>query len=271
MLSSPSDMAQEVTEIRDSLSAWNSSFADRRSIAFVTRDWRRDAVPNLGDSGQAVINAQLLDGADVVFAIFGARLGMATDEYVSGTAEEIRRANDAGKAVHVYFCNRPVPMDHDPEQLAAVRKFKYELDGLYGEFMDLVELRPLVWRDIENDIERLVDGPAQVVVAQRPVQFSAQPQSERLAKGYSKAGKMQYETRRWVELTNNGTEDALEVSVEPAEGSNFWCHFEGTTTIHAGQTRRVPYSLSLASTAPIIRVSWTESGGVRNEREFHIG
>lgn len=62
-----------------------------------------DAVPNLGESGQAVSNEQLLTEADVLFAVFGARLRMATDEYVSGTAEEIRRAHDVGRQVHVYF------------------------------------------------------------------------------------------------------------------------------------------------------------------------
>ena len=43
----------------------------------------------------------------------------------------------------------------------------------------------------------------------RPVEFSAQPQSERLSKGIDKNGKIKYETRRWVDLTNRGTEDAL--------------------------------------------------------------
>lgn len=210
MLSSPSDMAEEVSEICDSLSAWNSSFSDRRSVALVTRDWRRDAVPNLGESGQAVINEQLLGAADVLFAVFGSRLGMATDEYVSGTAEEIRKTHDAGKPVHVYFCTRPIPMDHDPAQLAALIKFKHELAGLYGEFRDIVELRPLIWRDVENDLGTLVEAPPVFAPPRRPVEFSAQPQSERLSKGIDKNGKIKYETRRWVDLTNRGTEDALE-------------------------------------------------------------
>jgi hypothetical protein len=40
-----------------------------------------------------------------------------------------------------------------------------------------------------------------------------------LSKGIDKNGKIKYETRRWVDLTNRGTEDALEVRTEPAEES----------------------------------------------------
>jgi hypothetical protein len=87
------------------------------------RHWKSDAIPRVGtDSGQGVINNQLVDDADIVIALFDGRLGQATADAVSGTAEEIQRAIDAGKHVHVWFSNEPIGRDTDPEQLAALKK-----------------------------------------------------------------------------------------------------------------------------------------------------
>jgi hypothetical protein len=219
MLSSPSDMAEEVGEIRDSLSAWNSSFSDRRSVALVTLDWRRDAVPNLGESGQAVINEQLLGAADVLSPCSSPGSGWRP---TSTCPELLRRFGRLMMPVSQSTCTSvlvPYLWDHDPAQLAALIKFKHELAGLYGEFRDIVELRPLIWRDVKNDLGTLVEAPPVFAPPRRPVEFSAQPQSERLSKGIDKNGKIKYETRRWVDLTNRGTEDALEVRTEPAEES----------------------------------------------------
>ncbi len=58
---------------------------------------------------------------------------------------------------------------------------------------------------------------------------------------------------------------------EPAGGSNFWSHSDGPTTIHAGQTSKIPYSLSMASNEPIMKVSWREGDGSEHDKDFHIG
>lgn len=76
--------------------------------------WERQAVPEVGGRPQALINSQAVDRADVVVAFFDSRLGSHTGVDVSGTAEEIHRATDLGKPVHVYFSNERLPRDTDP-------------------------------------------------------------------------------------------------------------------------------------------------------------
>lgn len=49
-----------------------------------------------GSTGQGQINEQLVDAADIVLAVFDARLGSPTAVAISGTAEEIFRAHDRG-------------------------------------------------------------------------------------------------------------------------------------------------------------------------------
>jgi hypothetical protein len=127
-ISSPGDTGEEVAAVVESLHGWNGSRAEAAQVILLPRHWRSDAVPRLGvGSGQGVINEQLVDDADIVIALFDARIGQATAAAVSGTAEEIQRAIDAGKHVHVWFSNEPIRRDPDLEQLAALREFRAAL------------------------------------------------------------------------------------------------------------------------------------------------
>ena len=89
LIASPGDTAAERDAAERALQSWNTLRAERDGLALLSLRWERDAVPMLGDRGQALINRQLVDRSDVVVAIFDSRLGTATPEAVSGTAEEI--------------------------------------------------------------------------------------------------------------------------------------------------------------------------------------
>jgi hypothetical protein len=94
--------------------------------------------------------------------VFDSRLGHPTADAVSGTAEEIQRAIDAGKHVHVWFSNEPVDRKaaEDVEQLAALQKFRAELEtqGLLAEYDNLNDLAAQVWRAIEDDVTQMALG-----------------------------------------------------------------------------------------------------------------
>lgn len=100
----PGWVHRRLTQVKQALSGWNGDRAESAEVILLPRDWRSDAIPRVGvGSGQGVINEQLADGADIVIALFDSRLGQATADAVSGTAEEIQRAIEAGKHVHVWF------------------------------------------------------------------------------------------------------------------------------------------------------------------------
>lgn len=88
-------------EVERVLSEWNAHRAAAAQILLRPRRWEIASVPISGQGdAQSVINSQLVDQSDIVIAIFYHRLGSATARAVSGTAEEIQRALDLGKAVH---------------------------------------------------------------------------------------------------------------------------------------------------------------------------
>lgn len=103
LIASPGDIGEERNAVESALHGWNSSRAQREQVILLPRRWEKDSAPTMGCDGQEIINAQLVDKSDIVIALFDSKLGMATPRAVSGTAEEIERAMDAGKPVHVWF------------------------------------------------------------------------------------------------------------------------------------------------------------------------
>lgn len=156
MLSGPGDVKPYLDTVERVINDWNRERSKYSSVVLIPRHWSTDSVSSfsLGAGGQAEINRQLVKDADVVFAIFHANLGTATDKAVSGTAEEIDEAIDNGTFVHVFFCEQSLPYGHDPGQYAKLKDFRASLEarGLYRAFTTDDELRGLVRQHLESDV-----------------------------------------------------------------------------------------------------------------------
>jgi hypothetical protein len=158
LISSPGDTSEEVESVKQALYGWNGDRAESAQVILLPRHWRSDAIPRVGiGNGQGVINEQLVDGADIVIALFDSRLGQATADAVSGTAEEIQRAIDAGKHVHVWFSNEPISRSADLRQVAALNEFRAGLEsqGLLGEYDSPADLAYKVRSAIEGDLAQM--------------------------------------------------------------------------------------------------------------------
>lgn len=95
-----------------------------------------------------------MDKADIV--IFNSKVGQATARAISGTAEELDKAVDDGKQVHVYFSDAPVNRA-DLESAAELEEFSKSLEsrGLYGSYSDATDLGFQVRQAIESDLDKL--------------------------------------------------------------------------------------------------------------------
>lgn len=231
-------------------------------------------MPLVGERAQSLINKQGVDRSDIVFALFGNRLGSPTSEAVSGTAEEIDLAVAGGKPVHVYFSNAPIPNDADLEQVQALREFKSELEnrGLLGEYTSETELSHEVWKAIEHDIVTLDLAEPSLPSRKTEVNFLVQPKSEKEQTSLDSRGKVKYRTRSWLEVTNRGDVDAEQVSFQAVpENSGFFLSApEEPITVHAGQMRKLVTAKTLAGPdRPRLRITWVESGE-QKQKEFHI-
>jgi hypothetical protein len=276
MIASPGDVVEARDAVERALYDWNAASARAKSIITEPWRWETNAVPLLGDGGQALINSQGVDDSDIVFALFGSRLGSPTVEAVSGTVEEIERAVGLGKPVHLYFSTAPLPNDVDTAQLDGLRAFRKEMEdrGLLGEFSNAGQLNHEVWKALEHDINVLgIGGGAPPLLRRDAVQFRVQPGHEREMTGVDPKGRSKYTTRHWLDVTNDGHSDAENVVFEMVQRGNLHLHApDQPVVIHRGQTRRLPAARFMGggNEEPVMRIRWYEDGEER-EKDFHVG
>jgi len=271
MIASPSDVPAARDSVEQALHDWNQANAHNRGIVLMPWRWESSSVPLMGMPAQSTINAQGLDQADIVFVLFGTKIGTETETALSGTVEELVRASEQGKPVHVYFSQAPVdPGSIDPEQLASLRTFKASLEGLYSEFTNESELVVHVWRAVEHDISVLGVESANATISELDaVAWSIDHQREREVKGFNKQGKPQYTTRHELVVTNQGSSTATEVTFAASEGSSMHL-FSGSnpTDIYPGQSKRLPVLFTMGGGEPKLAITWVQDGESRSVELF---
>ena len=144
VIASPGDVTDARKVVTEEIYRWNDANSVARKVVLLPVKWETHSTPQMGDHPQTIINRQLLDDADLLIGIFGTRIGSPTDQYVSGTVEEIKRHVAAGKTAKVYFSDVPVsPSKLDTAQHEALRKFREECQrtGLYATFGTIEQFR----------------------------------------------------------------------------------------------------------------------------------
>ena len=156
-IASPGDVNQFRDAVEQELHEWNGEHSRDRGIVLLPQRWETDSVPLLGDDGQFQVNAQILDDADILIAIFHSRLGHKTPRDVSGTVEEINRMHLQGKPVHLVFCSAPLPQSVDLQQWQNLQLLKVEFQGkgLVLDFPGEAELRRIIRRSISFDLRQV--------------------------------------------------------------------------------------------------------------------
>jgi hypothetical protein len=269
LVASPGDTADERAAIQLALSRWNVDRGEREAAVVVPWLYEQHAVPALGSYAQSIINSQAVDRADVVVAFFDARLGTETPEAVSGTAEEIKRAHEAGKPVHVYFSNEPVArQDVDVEQLAALASFKSELKamGLLGSYENPLHLASQVVSAIDYDVNARDWGSTVRAGTPTGAVLKARHDHQREASGTDSKGKIKYRTiTNDLIILNDGdaTAEKINLTVD-AMGSVI--HFEEPEPFDLTRGSEVAFPLiRLDGSANVkVQMHWTEEDQERN-------
>lgn len=167
MIASPGDVASERSIVRDVIYEWNAVNSNTRKIVLLPVGWESHSSPEMGSKPQAIINEQILGKCDLMVGVFWTRIGTPTDEYASGTVEELERHIESGKPTMLYFSSQPVAMDTaDLDQVASVKKFKAECQrrGLYESYDSLADFRTKLYRQLqlkvnEHPIFNKAEGP----------------------------------------------------------------------------------------------------------------
>lgn len=278
LIASPGDTSADRDIVENAIRSFNSDHTLQRKIHLLPLRWELGAVPLIGQrDGQEVINEQLVDMADIVIAVFNNRLGQATKRAVSGTAEEILRAQDRGTPVHVFFSEAPIPRDHDRDQLAALNEFREELMtlGLMGSYASSDDLAAKVRRCLEHDaysLSNLVEADTGEASGRPGAVLRSSYQYETETTQDSRGRSRAKRVRQRLRVENIGTEAAEDVSLEirpVGEGEN-------PVLLEASTARRIPpqarvdfmvsIHLGVASQGTIVH-RWTEAGESYSEEQ----
>jgi hypothetical protein len=157
MIASPGDVSAERSIVREVLTEWNVVNADARKTVLLPIGWETHSVPEMGQSPQSIINKQVLNGCDLLVGVFWTRIGTATDQYASGTVEEIEEHLTAGLPAMLYFSSAPVlPDSIDPDQYAKLQAFKKSCKsrGLLETYQDIGDFRSKFYRQLQLKINR---------------------------------------------------------------------------------------------------------------------
>ena len=122
LLSCPGDVLDLKNIIEECITAFNSTLGKLNNIRIDLKHWSTDSFPQSGGKPQKLLNEQFVNDCDLCVALLGTRFGTPTDNYDSGTEEEIEIMLSQEKQVFLYFIERQV--DHsklDLDQLAKVK------------------------------------------------------------------------------------------------------------------------------------------------------
>ena len=134
LISCPGDIKEEINAIERSVHKFNEMFGSTLNIAIRTRHWSKSSFAQSGDKPQNLLNKQFVDDCDAAVALFWTRFGTPTDEYGSGTEEEIMKMLAEGKQVFMYFSDAPLPpstIQSNQYQHIIDFKSRYKDKGLY--------------------------------------------------------------------------------------------------------------------------------------------
>lgn len=169
LISCPSDVQKELEVVLNTIDEINMTVGEENGVNIKCLYWKNNSRPDSGDSGQNIINRQLLSKADGVIALFWTKFGTPTAQYGSGTEEEIEKAILQGKKVMLYFSNHPINPDKiDYEQYVRVIEFKKRYSGLFCEYNSLDDFRQKLNRHILNLISELIEKES--LFAYKPIE-----------------------------------------------------------------------------------------------------
>ncbi len=144
MIASPSDVTHERSIIKEVLYEWNTIYSESKNIVLLPVSWETHSSPEMGNHPQEIINKQVLKNCDILVGVFWTRIGTSTENYSSGTVEEIEEHIKADKLAMLYFSSAPVHPDSvDSEQYKNLKEFKMSCQtrGLYKTYSDLNEFK----------------------------------------------------------------------------------------------------------------------------------
>ncbi|WP_081841828.1 response regulator [Lachnoclostridium phytofermentans] len=161
LISCPGDVSQFVEKIENAVSKFNNFYGRENDIVLRTISWTNNSFPQFGAHPQKLLDKQIVEKADIAIAVFWTRFGTETEDYGSGTEEEIEKMLKDGKQVFLYFLDKPIqPSKIDQEQYSKIQAFKekHKKGGLFFTVQDENALENAFRGNLELYMDSIIHG-----------------------------------------------------------------------------------------------------------------
>ncbi|MDI3090377.1 hypothetical protein QJ133_04250 [Priestia megaterium] len=165
LISCPSDVQQELDIIKQSVEDFNRMYGSANNAFISTKHWSKDSYPQSGGRPQDLLNEQFVLDCDVAVAVFWTRFGTPTDEYSSGTEEEIEELIKSGKQVFLYFSDCPTnisKLDHEQYNKVLAFREKYQGNGIYFTYSSIEDFNKMFLTHLSLHFVPLLDSKDKV-------------------------------------------------------------------------------------------------------------
>jgi CheY-like chemotaxis protein len=161
LISCPGDVSPFVEILESAIGKFNNFYGRENDVVLRPISWKNNAFPKLGSHPQKILDRQIVDKSDFVVAVFWSRFGTETEDYGSGTEEEIECMLEDKKQVFLYFMDKPINLSKvDISQYMKVQAFKekHKAKGLFFTVLDENELASAFREHLELYIDSIVRG-----------------------------------------------------------------------------------------------------------------
>jgi hypothetical protein len=188
-VASPSDVKEERLLLEEAINEINLSTLYKNNIRAELVKWETHANPDIGDYPQKVVNDAIGDDYDIFLGIFWNKFGSPTEDYNSGTEEELYNAIKTYKAasrpikIMMYFKQTPVSISEiDTKSIELIRSLRIDLTEqgiLYQDYSTIEEFQKLIRIQLSRQIIDLSDNHKNgVITIKKSEQLDEIPKDE---------------------------------------------------------------------------------------------
>ncbi|MDO3413399.1 hypothetical protein QWJ34_26860 [Saccharibacillus sp. CPCC 101409] len=148
LISCTSEVSDEIKIIKECIERFNRALGADKGIILNAKHWSTDSYPESGGKPQELLNKQFVLECDLAIGVFWTKFGTPTENYGSGTEEEIEELLKLDKQVFLYFSDVAKPPSQvDRDQFDKVIKFrgKYKDRGIYWPYSAKEDFRDLLF------------------------------------------------------------------------------------------------------------------------------
>lgn len=158
LIASPNDVIEERKTIQEMISSWNATYFAKMKALLLPVMWETHLVQEMSGRPKVILNIRNAKDCDILIGAFWTRIGSDTGFAESGTIEEIKEFQKAGKPVMIYFSSVPVvPSSMDRKQYEKLMKFMDDClkQGLVERYDSILDFREKLSRQLASKILKI--------------------------------------------------------------------------------------------------------------------